>query len=239
MKTNKTIYTMLLLLIINSALFAQSPVNPLESTPYIEVTGEGEMEVVPDEIYLQFTLKERYDGRTKIELNNLEKKMRQLLQKNKFNLEDLSLADANADFITIKRKKKDVLASKDFIMKVSGTGELTKLLEILDEVDAQNAFVSRVDHSQMDELKKEVKIKAVKNAKEKATYLLSAVGEQAGNVLFLQERESYVPIPMMRNKMMTSMIEMETQDDIQQEPEILFQKIKLNYKIFARFAIQH
>lgn len=233
----KTIYLLLCLLIFSSVSIAQNQLNPLESTPYIEVTGEGKLEVVPDEIYLQFTLKERYDGRNKIELDNLEKKMKQLMQKNKFKLEDLSLADASADFISIKRKKKDVLASKEFVMKVSTTSELTDLLTILDEVDVQNAFVSRVDHSRIEDLKKDVKMQAVKNAKEKASYLLSAIDEKPGKVLFIQERETYEPIFTPRTKMMSTVMMDESEDTAQQEVEISFQKIKLNYKVFARFAV--
>lgn len=226
-------------LLFNGFAQAQQQVNPLESTPYIEVTGEGEMEIVPDEIFLRFTLKERYEGRNKTGLDELEKELRQLLAKNKFSLENLSLADANADYITIKRQKKDVLQSKDFILKVSTTSELTNLWNILDEVDAQNAYVSRVDHSRMEEFEKEVKIKAVKNAKEKADYLLSAVGEQSGKILFMQERENFTPIYMTKSMQRTEVASADEKADATLvEPEISFQKIKLNYKVFARFSIQ-
>lgn len=228
------------LLILPGYSRAQQPLNPLESTPYIEVTGEGEMEVVPDEIYLRFTLKERNDGRNKTSLDEQEKKLRQLLAKNNFSIENLSLADANADYITIKRKKEDLLQSKDFVLKVSTTTELTKLWDILDEVDARNAYVNRVDHSRMEELKKEVKIKAVKNAKEKADYLLGAAGEKTGRILFLQERESYAPVMYMTKSQQRTTLAAEAADmaEVPAEPEISFQKIKLNYKVFTRFAIQ-
>ncbi|MDD4193035.1 MAG: SIMPL domain-containing protein [Mangrovibacterium sp.] len=216
---------------------AQQPANPLESTPYIEVTGEGDIEVVPDEIFLRFTLKERYDGRNKTSLDGLEKKLKQLLVKNNFRIEDLSLADASADYITIKRQKKDVLQSKDFVLKVSTTTELTRLWNILEEVEAQNAYVSRVDHSQMEDLKKEVKIKAVKNAKEKASYLLDAAGEKLGGVLFLQERESYLPVLMTKSQRAVAAFSDESVNAVPDEPEVSYQKIKLNYKVFARFAI--
>ena len=231
----KTIYLLLTALIFSNFAIAQHPINPIESTPYIEVTGEYEMEIEPDEIYLQFTLKERYDGKEKTELDKLEKTLKQLLQKNNFRLDNLSLADANADFITIKRKKKDVLSSKSYVMKVASTGELTGLMNILDEVEALNAAVSRVDHSQMEKLKKEVKILAVKNAREKAEYLLGAIDEEVGHPLFLQERESYIQ-PFVRKTAMASFALDEAA--VETEEEISFQKIKLNYKVFARFAIK-
>ncbi len=234
-------FPVILLLLISFSGFSQSipPVNPLESTPYIEVTGEGEMEVIPDEIFLRFTLKERYDGKNKTELEKTEKELRQLLTKNGFNSENLSLADANADYITIKRQKKDVLQSKDFVLKVSTTSELSRLWNILDQVKAEDAYVSRVDHSKMEQFKKEVKIKAVKNAKEKADYLLGAVNEKTGRILFLQERESYMPVFMTRTQQRMEVADAEKRDiPAPPEPEISFQKLKLNYKVFVRFAIQ-
>jgi len=232
----RTIYFTLILVLAAAFAHAQTVVNPLESTPYIEVTGEGELEIVPDEIYLQFTLKERMDGRDKTDLEKIEKDLKKKLSFARFNLSDLSLADANSDFVTVRRKKKDVLASKDYQMKLHETGEIAKLLDILDEVKAENAYISRLDHSKMDDFKKEVKIKAVKNAKEKANYLLGAVGEKTGKILFIQERDSYVQ-PYVRKMATLSLMDEKADTPSLNEQDISFQKIKLNYKVFARFAI--
>lgn len=234
----KTLYLTMALLMAALFVKAQSVVNPLESTPYIEVTGEGELEVMPDEIYLQFTLKERVDGRTKTDIDKQESELKKKLKAAGFDLSNLSLADASSDYVVVKRKNKDVLASKNYEMKISTTAELANLLGVLDEVKAENTTIDRVDHSKMEELKKEVKIMAVKNAKEKADYLLGALDQKAGKVLFIQERETYVQ-PFVRKTMAFSMVQNEAAD-MSPAPEdgIDFQKIKLNYKVFARFAIQ-
>jgi uncharacterized protein YggE len=42
-------------------LHAQVAADETKKTPYIEVTGSAEMEIVPDEIYIQVTLQERYE----------------------------------------------------------------------------------------------------------------------------------------------------------------------------------
>lgn len=233
----KTIYLFLLTFAVATFAVAQNPVNQLESTPYIQVTGEAEKEVVPDEIYLQFTLQEYYDGRDKVDLDDLENKLKQLLDQGGFNLENLALTDANADYITIKRKRQDVLASKDFEIKLATTGEITDVLNILDEVQARDAFISRTDHSQMEELKKEVKIMAVQNAKEKATYLLNAIDEKVGAPLYIQEQTNYIQL-YNRNAPMVKSMEMADTDMTGALPDISFQKITLNYTVLARFAIE-
>ena len=236
MKT-KTIYFTLALILISTWGFSQIESNPLLSTPYIEVTGEGEIEVVPDEIFLQFTLKERYDGKEKINLEDLEKKLKKQLKAKGFDLSKLTLADADADYVTIKRKKKDVLASKDYVMEVGSTTELADIWDILGDLDVSNASILRVDHSKMDEFKKEVKIEAIKNAQAKASYLLNAIGQKVSKALFVQERENFPQPYLQRMKLESSILPASNTQEII-EPEISFKKIKLNYKVFVRFAIE-
>ena len=90
---------------------------PQKEKPFIEVVGTGEMEIIPNEIYISFTLKERMDGKNKITIESQEAEMKKQLQKAGFNLDKLSLADASADYVTVKRKNKEVLASKNYLMK--------------------------------------------------------------------------------------------------------------------------
>jgi hypothetical protein len=46
-----------------------------------------------------------------------------------------------------------------------------KLVDKLDDQATQNFYISRTSHSNMDSIKKQLKIQAVKAAKEKAVYL--------------------------------------------------------------------
>ena len=164
-----------------------------KETPYIEVVGNGEMEIIPDQIYISFTLKERFEReKENLKLKIREKELKKRLMKLEIDLADLQLADANSDFIKIKRKKNDVIASKDYLLKVSSTGTnwpkysiyWTRLMRSMPEY-------SGVDHSDMTRFRKEVKILAIQAAKEKATYLLAGIGETIGKPLFIQERETY------------------------------------------------
>jgi uncharacterized protein YggE len=209
-----------------------------KETPYIEVVGSGEMEIVPDQIYISFTLKERFEGKTKIGLEDQEKEMKKKLVKIGIDLKDLQLADATSDFIKIKRKKTDVIASKDYLLMVSTTGSLAKVFELLDEINAFNADIQRVDHSEIKKFRKEVKMLAVQEAKEKARYLLEAIGETVGKPLFIQERESYDEFQPLRKSAMMPMMTMDAAQSEETLPEINFQKIKLKYSVFARFSIK-
>jgi uncharacterized protein len=131
-----------------------------------------------------------------------------------------------------------VIASKNYILKVKTTAEIAKVFELLDEIDAFNADIQRVDHSEIEKFKNEVKMIAVKAAKEKATNLLSAIGETIGKPLLIQERETYEDQPFLKSAVMAN-IAMDTAENQETPlPEIGFQKIKLKYTVFARFAIK-
>ena len=219
-------------------LAAGQEATPAKEIPYIEVVGTGEMEIIPDQIYISFTLKERFEGKTKILLEDQEKEMKKRLIKLGIDLNDLQLADANSDFIKIKRKKNDVIASKDYLLKVSSTGVLANVFEALDEMNAFNADIERVDHSEIKRFQKEVKMLAVKDAKEKAGYLLSAIDETVGKPLFIQERETYDGPQPLRKSVTMAMMAMDASQKEEPLPELSFQKIKLKYTVFARFAIK-
>lgn len=213
-------------------------VEPGKEIPAIEVVGTGEMEIVPDEIYIAFTLKERFEGKTKIEIENQEKELKKRLIKLDIDLNDLQLSDANSDFIKIKRKKQDVIASKDYLLKVKTTAQIAKVFELLDDIDAFNANIDRVDHTEIEKYKNEVKMMAVKAAKEKASNLLAAIGESLGKPLLIQERETFEEQPFRKNMAMANMVMEDSDNQKAPLPEIGFQKIKLRYTVFTRFAIK-
>jgi len=214
-------------------------VQPGQENPFIEVVGNSEMEIVPNEIYISFTLKERMDGKKKITIEDQEKELKKQLQKAGFDLTNLSLSDASAGFVPVKRKKQEVFTSKNYILKMATTTEVASAFDVLDTVEALNADISRVAHSEIEKYRKEVKIMAVKAAREKAGYLLEAIDELVGKPLMIQERETYddvMPLANYRMKAMSTMADSEMAPE--ELPELSFQKIKLKYSVFARFEIK-
>lgn len=234
----KTRFILLMLLAILPAFAWCQYMEREKEIPAIEVVGTGEMEIVPDEIYISFTLKERFEGKNKIEIESQEKELKKRLLKLDIDIKDLQLSDATSDYIKIKRKKEDVIASKDYILKVQTTSQIAKVFEMLDDIDAFNADIQRVDHSEIEKYKNEVKMMAIKAAKQKATNLLSAIGETIDKPLLIQERETYEEQPFLRKQMAMANVAMDAVSEAAPMPEIGFQKIKLKYSVFARFAIK-
>jgi len=233
----KNFYTFLLLILLSNLCITQIQAQTTNSIPYIEVTGVKEMEIVPDEIFIQFTLKERYEGKTKITIDQQKKKLFDLLKKFKINLKNLSLANANAEYVPIRKRKKDVLSSEDYILKVSNVKEISEVWNILDNIGAEKAYISKISHSNIKDFQNQVKIDAVKNAKEKAVNLLEAIDEKLGNVLIVKEQNYNFPTYRTLNTRLLTKSNAESDNITADEPEISFQKIKLKYSVFVRFGI--
>ena len=117
--------------------------------------------------------------------------MKEALKSIGINLDNLSLSDANANYIRVKWTKKDVITKNEYVLKVGDAITVGKVFEKLDELKIIDAKISKVSHSKIEEFKKEVRIMAIRAAKEKADYLLSAIGEQTGKPLKVYENSTY------------------------------------------------
>lgn len=218
-------------------MYGQTYFQKSEESPYIEVTGTAEQEVIPDEIYIEITIKEKYANRVKVSIEEQETKLKEAIKSLGINLENLSLSDASADYVKIKWQKKDVLTSKDYTLKVSHASTVGQVFMELEKLEITEASISKVNHSKMDSLKKEIKIKAIKDAKDKADYLLNVIGEQTGKPLIIRENEIY-PIRTLAAPLIKSSRSNYDATIEEESNEIQFQKIKLQTSIYVKFSIK-
>jgi uncharacterized protein YggE len=212
-----------------------------EDKPYIEVTGTAQQEVVPDEIYISIVIREKYVNKEKQTIEIQEEKLKSSLKEIGIDLKNLYLSDANADYVKIKWKTKDVLTKKDYTLKVTNATSVGQVFQQLDKIDITDADIARVNHSKIDSLKKEVRILAIKAAKSKADYLLAAIGEQAGKPLIVQERDNaHIEQSMLNIRGSRSALSEYYVDGskIKTEDEIKFQKIRIQSAIYVKFSIK-
>ncbi len=188
----KKIATLIYLLLIVNLLIAQSqPVcDPFPKT--ISVTGSAEMEVIPDEIYVQVDLREyKKKGEDKVDIDKIKADF--LASCKTIGIADSNISLASFDGYNIaniwKRRKKDpdLFASIAYQVKFSNTRLLDDLVNKLDDEATNNFRIIRTSHSKIVEFRKQLKIMAVKAAKEKAIYLAESVNEQLGAAITITE----------------------------------------------------
>lgn len=244
MKTFKSI-TILLLLIATKTVFGQATSDKEIEKPYIEVTGTAEKEIIPNEIYITITIRERQEGKEKITIDKQEADLKEALKSIGVSLDNLSLSDANANYIRVKWTKKDVITKNEYVLKVGDALTIGKVFEKLDELKIVEANISRVSHSKLEEFKKEVRIMAIKAAKEKADYLLTAIGEQTGKALKVYEQspsykidDAYLNVRGGRSESSLYYVDGIKMSESDKDKILQFQKIKLQSAIYVKFEIK-
>jgi len=200
----------------------------------IEVTGSAEQEVTPDLIYISISLKEYLNGKNKVEISELEHQLEKAvadagIPKTDFTISNVSASNYNWQ----KKKNPDFLASKQYQIKFHDLNSYNRILSEVDPKGIEYTNIDRYDYSKITELKRDLKIKALLAARDKATYLLTSIGEKLGSALDIQEidNESF-PQPMMRANVMTF-----AKAADQATSDIDVKQIKLNYQVRAVFEI--
>ena len=238
--------TLILALLIGiPSIFSEAKSQPTVKQKTINVNGVAEMEVVPDEIYVQVQLRE-YDkkGGGKVDIETIKNDF--LKAAISTGIADTAISvqgyqgwDGNL-WIYKKNKKKnpDLKASITYQVKLATTRKMDDLVQKLDDEATQNFFIAKVSHSKMDAFKKELKIQAVKAARDKAVYLAAAINEKAGEAININEPNevNQYPQPMYANRMMKA--ESALAADNEQTPNIDFKKIKLQFEVNVTFALQ-
>ncbi len=232
-----------LMMMMALGAFAQvNTANPFPKT--INVTGSAELEIIPDEIYVVVDLKEyEKKGSGKIDLEKIKKAFLD-------NCRGIGIADAditidsyegnNGYYWWRKKKKKDELyASIAYQIKFSNSKKIDELVEKLDDDATQNFQVVKTSHSKIQEFRKQLKIQAVKAAREKAQYLAAAIDEQIGAAVTISEPDEFVvePYPLYRNKVAAANYAMDASAG-GGNPDIDFKKIRLKFEVKAVFALK-
>lgn len=206
---------------------------------YIEVSGNANLQVIPDEIYLNITLREfMKDNKTKVTTDDLEKQLSKAMKNADLPVDSLKVDKVSASLQTYKKRKdKEVFASKTFILHTTELDKIADFLAEISETDISYLYIQKLTHTQIEELELQVKVDALKNAKTKAEALLNGLDEELGKVLSISETGSsyhnYDIVTVSGGKRKTS-FETDFVNDIPQQ----FKPIELSYSIEARFEIK-
>jgi len=244
----KELLTLLLIVFFASAFGQQTTdkQNPFPKT--ITVTGSAEMEIVPDEIYVVVDLRE-YDkrGQGKIDIERIKSAFVQ-------NCREIGLIDSAITIASYqgynnpwlrKKKKADLYSTISYQVKFSKSNDMDRLVDRLDDDATQNFRIIRTAHSRINEFRKQLKIQAIKAAKDKGIYLSEAIGEKLGDAISILEPEEnsaayYNNLTRGENSQIYLRDSMKLSYGMGDNAEIPvdFKKIKLRFEINVVFALK-
>ena len=129
------------------------------------------------------------------------------------------------------------MASITYQIKLRTSKQMDDLVGVLDDNATSNFSIIRTSHSKLSEYRKQLKIQAVKAAREKGRYLVEAIDEKLGDAVTINEPVEYNVQPFYNSRVANQMLMKSGQIEEGEEAMVDFRKIKLKYDVSVVFAI--
>ena len=227
-----------LLLSLSVVGFAQIGEKNFIDQNYIEVKGKAELEIIPDMIYLKIILSDK-DNKDKQTLPEIEKKMIEKLSEIGIDInKDLSLIDFASNLKSYWLKS-DITLTKQYQLMIHDAKILQKVFFEFQKLGISNVSIERFDHSKIEQYRKDVKVSAIKAAKEKAELLAVTLNQSIGKALYIQEVDNALQRGMYNTS--SNVIIRETSFNSianSTSTEIEFEKIKVESTILVKFELK-
>jgi len=235
---NKIILTTLLFFTTQLAAKAQNK-NYIDQ-PYIDVSGYADSLVIPNEIYIRINISEK-DTRDRVSVETSELKMVEGLKALGLNTEkDLSTNDFGSNYRFYLLKQRDVMKTKQYLLKVSDAVTASKVFMLLEDLDISNASIDRVEHSEFENIKNLTRIKAVENAKQKAMALTRPLNQTVGQAIYLTDNEAPANLENALQGRVAGVVirGYGKANEDKYFPKIEFEKIKISTTVSVKFILR-
>ncbi|MCH9660613.1 MAG: SIMPL domain-containing protein [Bacteroidetes bacterium] len=202
-----------------------------KNIPYIEVIGSASQKVVPDKIFLSIGLSEKSIQKKTWTISEQETSLFQVLDQLQISRDQLALSDTNASIIRRKKRETGVRFEKEYILELKNASQLSAVFTQLQQRNIKEVNVTKTESSKIIELRKEVRIEAIKLAKAKAEYLLEAIGETIGRPLEIRE----LPDERVARRTFASngIITQKDKEDLLAE----FEQIEIKFSYYIKYSI--
>ncbi|MDA9202391.1 SIMPL domain-containing protein [Flavobacteriaceae bacterium] len=207
--------------------------------PYLETTAKVDTLIKPDIIYLGILVREK-DERNKISVEEMETRMIAKLKSIGIDPEkQLTLSDLASNFKRYFLKQKDIMKDKAYELKVYNTQTAGKVIVGLEEIGITNVNLDRIEYAEMEELKLDLKSKAVRKAKRQADFLIKPLNQRITHAIHITDNyyKNYnsfegeldeVIVTRFSNKRMQTY----------EPPKIAFKPIRVESEVSIKFAIE-
>ena len=229
----------LTVLFLFTFLLAQSQTKNFIDQPFIEVNGTSDTLVTPNEIFIKIVLNER-DTKDKISIEELEMKMYNALKAEGINLDsNLTTSDIASNFKYYLIRGKNVMKSKQYILKVGDATTASKVFISLENIGISNTSIDRVSHSDLEYLAMQMRTKAVINAKIRARALADPLNQTIGSAIHISNLENNT----VRSSLYGNLEEVvvlgysNRKPSTPELPKIEFEKIRIESNVSVKFIL--
>jgi uncharacterized protein YggE len=207
--------------------------------PYLETTAIVDTLVVPDRIYLSILITEK-DTRGRTSVEELENRLNtKLIGLGIDTKKQLTLSDVTSNFKTYFLKGTDVLKNKAYTLLVYDAETAGKVIVGLESIEISNVFLTKTEYSKLEELKIDLKQKAVLKAKKQAESMLKPLNQIVGKALYISDLNSNITNALQGRVAGIQIRGYSSYKSEEYKPiDIEFQKIKIESAVTIKFGIE-
>ncbi len=209
---------------------------------YIEVRGTAKMKVEPNEIEIRIIL--RQEGvNEKVPVDRQQTNLvRDLTAAGIPANERLRIDNVSNTLKEAFLRRDEVRTTKQLTLILHNTTELAKAFAILNQLGISDASVTKATRNDFEEIKQELRAKAIENARAMADTLAAAIGQKAGRAFYINDNGYMSGEGGVSTRVMTLMKanNMEYAADRAvpaEDNELEFNKMELEYSINAKFYL--
>ena len=206
--------------------------------PYVETTSKVDSLVTPDRIYLSILISES-DTKGKQTVEELEQLMSNKLSEIGIDLKNqLVLSDLSSNFKKYFLRKQDILKAKSYELKVFDAKTAGRLIYELEGIGISNVDLERTEYSKIEELKLDLKSKAVRKAKLQAEAMLKPLNQKIGNAIFISDLQTTIVNALQGRVAGIEIYEYSKPKQKYEWIPVEFEKIKVESKAEVKFEIE-
>jgi len=229
----------LTVIFIFTLLAAQGQSKNFIDQPYLEVTGNADTLLTPDEIYIRISISEK-DTKDRTSVEELELKMYNALKEQGIDVDkNLTNTDMSSNFKYYFLKEKDVMKTKSYVLKVNDAVTASKAFIELEGLGISNTSIDRVDHSNLNVIRGLMRSSAVGNAKTRAMSLAMPLNQTVGSAIHIADNEVYNVGNQLNGRLSGIVavgysIKKKPNEEL---PKIEFEKIKVSANVNVKFIL--
>jgi len=229
----------LLLIIALVSLKSYSQEKNFIDQPYLETTAIVDTLVVPDRIYLSILITEK-DTRGRTSVEELENRMNtKLIALGIDTKKQLTLSDVTSNFKKYFLKGTDVLKNKAYTLLVYDAETAGKVIAGLESIEISNVHLNKTEYSKLEQLKIELKQKAVLKAKKQAESMLKPLNQNIGKALYISDLNSNITNALQGRVAGIQIRGYSSYKAEEYKPiDIEFEKIKIESAVTIKFGIE-
>ena len=202
---------------------------------YVEVSGYAERNVTPDTFYISIVLAEK-DSKGKISVENQQRDMIAALQRIGVDADkQLTMVDMTGEYF----KKNNTLVTAQYRLKLTSAADVRRAYSVLSDIGISNVSMRSVSYSKIAEVRNEVRVESIKNARDKASMLAVALDQTIGDCIRINDYSRDVTEEAVATFNTRAMKVAGNADafDMDDDESLEFKPIKVTANVNARFVL--